>query len=676
MNRFKLSLFLLFGVVASSQQSVTINGLGREQPSDEQLAYNNVLSGTQQRSEPQEKIGDKNFPWYGSDQASTKYVPLDQINASNFDQLEIAWTWTSVDEPVLESNDSVYTWAYEATPVMVDGVLFTSSSLSQVAAIDAATGKTIWSYDPESYLDIGPPNHGFVHRGVAVYEVDGKLRVFIATGDAYLIALDAKTGLPVPTFGNGGRIDLTKGLRRSVDRLTYGVSSPPIICRNTVVVGSNILDYPIYPEMPPGDVRGFDARSGELKWVFETVPQLGQEGNETWEDGSWENTGNTNVWTLMSADEELGYVYLPVSTPTNDHYGGNRPGDNLFGESLVVVDAETGEKVWHQQLVHHGLWDYDNPAAPILMDIVVAGRPIKAVAQLTKQAFCFVFDRLTGEPVWPIEERPVPQSAVPGEKTAKTQPFPTKPKPFDHQGVSDSSLIDLSSEVKAQVRAFLEDFNHGQLFTPPSTEKHTLLVPGVAGGASWAGGAFHPEKQLLFIPSVTLPFIIKLQEAHESISFNRYLIDAPYPLFTMENKLPFLKPPYGRITAVDMTTGDHEWQVASGRGWLQELGYADTGYPFRTFVLATKSLLISAQEGTGSARAYESGGLHTAMENITLEPSIRAIDMDSGALLHEIELPANARGSMMSYKWAGRQYIVVPIGGASLPAQLVALALP
>jgi quinoprotein glucose dehydrogenase len=374
---------------------------------------------------------------YGGDKASTKYAPLTQINRGNFKRLKVAWTWRSADEEVIKANPGLKTWVWESTPLMVGGVLFVSTSLSQVAALDAATGKTRWVYDPEAWKGATPPNHGFVHRGVAYWADGDDRRILFGTGDAYLICLDAETGKPIPTFGQGGRIDLTQGLGRAVDRRLYGVSSPPVICRDVVVVGSSILDAPAVKEMPPGDVRGFDVRTGKQRWRFHSVPGEGEFGQETWEQDSWKSTGSANVWTMMSADETLGTVYLPFGTPANDFYGGQRPGSGLFGECLVCLDARTGRRLWHFQMVHHGVWDYDLPAAPNLIDIRVGGRRIKAVAQVSKQGFCYVFERVTGNPVWPIEERPVPPSAVPGERLSPTQPFPTRPAPFERQGMTE-----------------------------------------------------------------------------------------------------------------------------------------------------------------------------------------------------------------------------------------------
>src|SRR5438132_4707765 len=404
---------------------------------------------------------------YGGDKVSSKYSPLAQIGGANFSRLKVAWTSRSVEEDVAKAND-LKTWAWESTPLMVGGVLYVSTSLSQVAALDAATGKTLWVYDPETWKNGTPSNNGFVHRGVA-YWADGKdRRILFGTGDGYLICLNAQTGKPIPTFGQQGHIDLTQGLGRNVERHLYGVSSPPIVCRDVVVMGSKVHDIPLVAEMPPGDVRGFDVRTGKQQWIFHSVPGDGEFGNETWKDGSWKTTGAANVWTMMSADDSLGYVYLPVSTPSDDHYGVHRPGDGLFGDSLVCLDALTGKRVWHFQMAHHGLWDYDLPSAPNLIDIRVDGKPVKAVAQMSKQGFCYVFDRVTGKPIWPIEERSVPQSMVPGEKTSSTQPFPTRPSAFDRQGVTENDVIDFTPELRKQALAVLEKYNYGPLFTPPS----------------------------------------------------------------------------------------------------------------------------------------------------------------------------------------------------------------
>jgi quinoprotein glucose dehydrogenase len=411
-------------------------------------ANGQAIPGAQ--AESTKALGRGEWPAYAGTYAAARYSPLAQIDRNNAKDLHVVWRWKSPDMAIKEANPRVGpTRANESTPLMVGGTLYISTSLSQVAAIDAATGETKWVYDPKVYENgLGiPANDGWLHRGVAYWRSGDDERIVMLTAFAQMIALDAKTGKPVPNFGIDGRIDLAQGMRRPVDRDYYTMSSPPVIVRDVIVVGSSVMDWWGHRPSPPGDVRGFDVVTGRLLWTFHTVAQDGEPGVETWEKESWKEAGNANVWAPMSADEELGYVYLPVSTPTNDYYGGDRPGDGLYGESLVCLDAATGKKVWHYQLVHHGLWDYDAPAAPNLIDITVGGKPIKAVAQVTKQAFVYVFDRVTGQPVWPIEEQPVPPSSVPGEHASKTQPVPTKPAPFDVQGVRNEDLSDLTPEI-------------------------------------------------------------------------------------------------------------------------------------------------------------------------------------------------------------------------------------
>ena len=419
------------------------------------------------------------WPAYGGTYAAARYSPLTQIDRSNAKGLHVAWRWKSPDMAIKEANPNVGpTVANESTPLMVGGVLYTSTSLSQVAAIDAVTGETKWVYDPKIYQNgLGiPPNLGWLHRGVAYWRDGDDERIVILTAFAQMIAVDAKTGKPVPAFGKDGRIDLTEGLRRSVHPNYYTMTSPPVIVRGVIVVGSSVFDW-WGQRSPPGDVRGFDA--GDRASALDLPHGAARRGARRRDLGkeSWKEAGNANVWAPMSADEQLGYVYLPVSTPTNDYYGGHRLGDGLYGETLVCLDVTTGKKVWHYQLVHHGLWDYDPPAAPNLIDITVDGKRIKAVAQVTKQAFVYVFDRVTGRPVWPIEEQPVPASIVPGERASKTQPFPSKPAPFDIQGARDEDLIDLTPEIHKEALDIANAYDRGGLFTPPS-QRGTIVVPG------------------------------------------------------------------------------------------------------------------------------------------------------------------------------------------------------
>jgi quinoprotein glucose dehydrogenase len=613
---------------------------------------------------------------YSGDKASSKYSPLTQINGDNFNRLRVAWTWRSAEEEVAKANN-LKTWVWEATPLMVDGVLYISTSLSQVAAVDAATGKTRWVYDPETWKNGTPSNNGFVHRGVAYWAEGNDRRILFGTGDGYLICLNAETGKPIPTFGHQGRIDLTQGLGREVDRHLYGVSSPPIICRDVVVMGSKVHEVPAVVEMPPGDVRGFDVRTGKQQWLFRAVPKEGEFGNNTWEEGSWRTTGAANVWTMMSADEALGYVYLPFSTPANDHYGVHRPGNGLFGESLVCLDARTGKRIWHFQMVHHGLWDYDLPCAPNLVDIRVDGKPIKAVAQVSKQAFCYVFDRVTGKPIWPIEERSVPQSTVPGERPSSTQPFPAKPAPFDRQGVTENDVIDFTPELRKQALGVLEKYNYGPLFTPPSLEKPTIQMPGIAGGASWSGAACDPETGILYVSSVTLPYAATLSKS--PVLHIDYFGEMA-PVETMQG-VPLWKPPYGRITAIDLNTGDHRWMMplgdlAQSNPVLRQLGLRSLGRSARGHLLLTKTLLIAGQEGSTQREGVGKSGSGTAPNFEIHDPKLCAYDKATGNIVGEVALPRNATGAPMTYMLGDEQFIVVPTGGSNLPAELIAMRLP
>jgi quinoprotein glucose dehydrogenase len=617
------------------------------------------------------------WPSYAGDMHSTKYSPLDLIDRNNVSSLRVAWRWSSPDNDLVSRTPSLHLNLFEGTPLLLAGVLYVSTNLHQVAAIDGATGRTRWVYDPGVYRLGVPKRLGFVHRGVATWERGVRRRIIVATGDAYLIALDAATGQPVPSFGEKGRVDLTKGLARPAERLLYGVNSPPLVIGDVIVVGSFLSDGWLRKEAPPGDVRGFDARSGRLLWTFHTIPQSGEPGGETWLEGSGSYTGAANVWTWMSADAALGYVYLPTSTPTDDHYGGNRPGDNLFAESIVCLEAKTGRRIWHFQTTHHGIWDYDLPAAPVLADITVDGRRIPALAQVSKQAFVYVLDRRTGRPVWPIEERAVPPSNVPGERTATTQPFPTRPAPFDLQGLRVEDLIDFTPELRAQARALIDHYDYGMLYTPPS-ERGLIQLPGIVGGASWAGAALDPESSVLFVPSVTRPSVVSIIRPDPSTSDLHFMTRRARPTLTLPNGLPITKPPYGRITASDLNTGAVRWQVAHGAGprdhpALKGLNLPELGWPSRGFLLVTKTLLFAVQE-PDLTQDFSADSSHFVFLAQTREPRLRAFDKRTGTQIAAIALPANAGGAPMTYAISGRQYVVIPVGGGGVPAELVALA--
>ncbi len=608
---------------------------------------------------------------YGGDNAATKYSPLSQIDASNAGRLEIAWEWRSPDAGVIEAHPELRPGEFQATPIMADGLLYTSTAMSQVAAINPETGATVWVFDPGSWKRAYPTNKGFQHRGVAYWRDGEDRRVIIATGDNRLIALDALTGKPVGGFGAAGEVDMqSDGLQAPVTGARsdlFGSTSPPAICRDVIVVGQYIHDRSIQDRMPPGDVRGYDVRTGRLKWTFHTIPRKGEPGHETWLEGSAERTGNANIWAPISADEELGLVYLPGSCPTNNFFGGDRPGDNLYGNALIALDARTGERRWHFQIVRHDIWDYDLPCAPILCDIAVGGRKVKAVAQLTKHGFCFVFDRATGEPVWPIEDRPVPPSGIRAERAAATQPFPSRPVPFERQGISEADLIDYTPELKAEAVEILKTYNAGPMFTPLG-EKPTIVLPSWVGGANWWGAAFDPETGRLYIPSLTAPVAMALGQDGERLDAG----DAPEEIagrstiVTGPRGLPLLKPPYGRITAMNLNTGDIDWVRANGPGAKDDPRFKpyNTGWlgtTARTGPLLTKTLLFMG-EGPHDPRFTRK--------------VLRAYDKTTGEPVAEISLPDNTHGPPMTYMAGGRQFIVCGMGFRNSPHRLVALALP
>lgn len=604
---------------------------------------------------------DVEWPHYGRDLASTKYAPLDQITADNVGELEIVWSWDTPDNAIFRNDGDASAAEYKATPIMVDGVLYVSTSLGNVAAVDAVTGEQLWVFETGSWRQGQHPNYNNNHRGVSYWSDGDASRVFMAANDGILWSLDARTGEPDPTFGDQGWIDLKQGLGSEARIGDYGNISPPLVVNDTLVVGSSLHDVPRFMEqVPPGHVRAFDARTGQRRWMFHVIPQGDEEGAESWEDESWRFMGGANVWTVMSADPEAGLVYLPTSTPSNDWYGGHRKGDNLYAESLVALDIDTGDVVWHYQTTRHGLWDYDLPAAPNLVDIEVDGEPIKAVAQISKQGFVFVFDRLTGEPVWPIEMRPVPQTDVPGERTSPTQPFPTRPAPFEPQGLTDETLINLTPQLRSEALAQLEGIDYGELYTPPSL-RGMVMVPGYSGGAGWWGAAVDPQTNILYIPSYTLPRFIKLREPEPGESDYRYIRDRSFTINGPQG-LPLTQPPWGRITAIDLDTGEHVWQVPHGEGIRQRLidmGIEDpgpVGNVSKNGPLLTRTLLFVGQLDAG-------------------RPVFRAFDKMTGEIVHEMDMPLPPTGTPMSYRIDGRQYIVMA-AGAGPSTRLLALALP
>ncbi|MEN8182475.1 MAG: pyrroloquinoline quinone-dependent dehydrogenase [Myxococcota bacterium] len=620
-------------------------------------------------------LGAQEWPSYGGDPEGTKFSPLAQINRDNVDRLQLVWTWETGEEPIpryktpARGQDAVRPGPFEATPLMIGDTLYLSTPYNRVVALDADTGTDLWSYDPRAW-EWGRvyQSADFMHRGVATWS-DGRERRIFINSRWRLIALDAKTGEPIRSFGGDGEVDLTAGLAWPVmTRLHYSQTSPPAVFEDLVIVGSGVPDYMDYRGQPPGDVQAFDARTGEQVWSFHTIPQEGELGNDTWEDGSWSHTGSTNVWGPMTVDDERGLVYLPVSTPASDFYGGHRKGDNLFAESIVCLDARTGERVWHFQTVHHGLWDYDLSAPPNLVTITVEGRTIDAVVVLGKTGFAYVFDRVTGEPVWGIKERPVPASDVPGERASATQPFPTKPEPFSKQGFGLDDLIDFTPELRAKAMEVVQGYRLGPLFTPPSLEG--TIVTGEAGGANWGGGAFDPRTGVLYVRSTELPTLMRLGKPDPGDAEVDYARTGASLLEVAEG-VPINKPPYATVTAIDLNAGEHLWQVPLGDSpQIRD-------HPLlRGIDLPRLGVFKWPPHGIFAGPLATAGGL-VFISGGAFE--LYALDGDTGETLWAGDL-GGSRGlsNPMTYRTrAGRQYVVVATSGeGNTDSKLVAFALP
>ena len=523
------------------------------------------------------------WPSYSGNLQAQKFSPLSYINTKTANQLKLAWIWEAeIDVGMGRGKSgnrrgrggSVQT--FKGTPLMVDGRLFVRTRFSTVVAIDAETGEQLWEYDPGTRHGPRPTMFGFATRGLGYHrklncnEDEACDRVILLTSDGWMIALHVESGAVISSFGQDGKVDLTQGLRRPINRRQVSWSHPPLVCKDVIVVGSQTNDMAQFEfqganwnqNLPLGDVRGFDPLTGEQLWVFKTVPQEGELGVETWGNESWRWMGNTNVWSTFSCDPELGHVYLPVTAPTNHMYGGDRPGDNLFSTSVVAVDWQSGEYIWHFQITHHDIWDYDLPAPPVVADIVVEGKPRKVVAQVTKVGYLFVLDRVTGKPIWPVVERPVPKSRLEGEIASPTQPHPTKPPPFEMQGLTQEDLNSLTPELLRRSEEVIKGIELGPLYTPIS-EEGVVFSPGIGGGANWTGAAFNPMTGQLFVSSRREPLV-----AH-AVPINVERWGVPYReqwRFRKIDGLPFVKPPWSSITSYELGAGTIDWQVANGSG--------------------------------------------------------------------------------------------------------------
>jgi glucose dehydrogenase len=670
-----------------------------------------------QRPSPAAPAGDVEWRSYAGDLRHQHYSPLAQIGASNFNALEVAWRFKT------DSLGPRPEFKLEGTPLEVNGIVYTSAGTRRaVVALDAASGELRWVHSEYEGARAAASPRQLSGRGVAYWSDGRDERILYVTTGYRLVALDAKTGARISSFGRDGIVDLKEGAvfgkGQQIDLVTgeIGIHAAPSVTKDGVImIGSAFLEggTPKTHNNTKGLVRGFDVRSGKRLWTFNTIPRPGEFGNDTWENESWAVTGNTGVWNQISVDEDLGLAYLPVETPSSDFYGGLRPGNNLFAESLVAIDYHTGARKWHFQLVHHPIWNMDIAAAPMLVDLTVNGRSVKAVAAMGKQAMLYLFDRVTGVPVFPIEERPVPQSDVPGEKTSATQPFPTKPPPYDHQGVTAGNLIDFTPELHAEALRIAARYKIGPIFTPPPVSKREGPIAGFrsSGGTNWPGGSFDPETHIAYVPSFTsMPILGLLPPPNKEFSDLPYVsanvltgvryisgpgegvgADAPArprpaasgaPAATTNDGavnsdaspqgLPLLKPPYGRVTAIDLDRGEFVWQIAHGETpdsvrnhpGLKGLTIPRTGQSGAVGALVTKTLVIAGDP------------LATTLPGRPRGAMLRAYDKTNGREIGTIAMPAQQSDTPMTYSLNGRQYIVVAVSGGNYSGEYLAFALP
>jgi len=656
------------------------------------------------RAQGQEGTQGGEWRFHGGDVSHTRYSPLDEVTADNFENLEVAWVWRGDNYGPSPMNQS------RSTPIYADGILYTvAGERRTVIAIDPGTGETLWTYrEPNTTRWERSTRRGY-GKGLAYSEIDGQGVIFLTTPAFFLHALDAKTGRPLegwgapvalPGFSDSGVVDMLPDILRGwgpwesydgpydpefgapaqLGNIT--TSSPPIVVNDVIVVGnSGEQGYnQVRMENIPGDILGYSARTGEQLWKFHVIPRPGEHGHETWENDAWRWTGDISSWAPMSADPERGLVFIPTNGPTNDYYAGFRPGDNLYGNSLIALDVQTGERVWHFQTIRRDLWNYDLSMAPILLDVTVDGEDIPAVVQNGKAGFTFAFNRETGEPIWPIEERPVPRSHVPGEQASPVQPFPTKPPPFEMVGLPEDMLIDFTPELRNQVLEILEDFDWGrEPYTPfihvdnDLGKRATINCPFGAGNI-FGQSVADPHSGIVYIASARgcrCPLLIPgsdVEDPDDPFITGTTTMDwvaGPSAGCNGPGGLPIFKPPYGKTVALDMKTGEHLWVIPNGdtpdhilnHPALQGVDLPNTGQMNHPVNMVTETLLISA-EGLGG------------------RPLLHALDKSTGERLSSVSLPASGQYGMMTYLHDGRQHILVQVGGSQYPSSLASLRLP
>jgi quinoprotein glucose dehydrogenase len=573
----------------------------------------------------------------GGDRGAMRYSELAQINRENVARLEVAWTYDTGDsERGLQKT-------IECTPLVIDGVMYITTASSRVVALDAASGEKLWEFVPP--VRPGPVASGGVNRGVAYWEAeggaeDGQRRILHGMADGRLWSLDARTGNPDPAFGRGGFIELRDGIERDISPLPYGPTSAPAIWENTVILGVSCGEGP--GPVAPGDVRAFDVQTGRQVWRFHTVPRPGEFGNDTWEDGSWRDRGAANAWGGVSIDEARGRVFVGLGSAAFDFYGGDRPGQNLFANCVVCLDARTGQRVWHFQTLHHDLWDHDLPTYPNCVTVLRDGRKVDAVAQVTKTGYVFLFDRVTGKPLFEVEEQPAPTDGVPGERPWPTQPVPVKPPAFSRTTFTEDDVTDISPEARSYVLEQLESLRTGRAFEPP-TIQGTVVVPGFHGGATWSGASFDPTTGILYVNSNNVPNILTLAKAPDG-SESPY-VHQGYNQFLDDEGYPAIKPPWGLLNAIDLNTGEFVWRVPLGE------------YP----ELSARGVPQTGTENFGGT-IVTSGGL--VFIGGSKDEKFHAFDAATGELLWQFRLPAGGYATPCTYMANGRQYVVIAAGGA------------